>query len=463
MRLCWILIVAVTVLLSLSTARPASGEQRYTATLLRGTLAAATAYGLNDFGDVVGATHSGSVPFDQSLVLGSTRPMLWTRDGQAIELPMPANPDARTAIFNDVNNAGALIGEFRVRASPISNFARIIPWRKDGAAESYLDGAFSATATRISNDGVAVARGLLWDGVSTVSVVQPTAPAQVGVGAISSDSTQLTGSIIEMQPTNGYGKAARVFTDRPPELLDSQGRYGYAAAITNSGYAVGVIAAGSDAESAARAAVYSGGIASPITLPATHDGRSSALRRVNDRGDAIGWFSRLVTVFGTTQASIFFPLLHRDHQTFDLGTLIDGVDLTSITALDINNRGQIVIHGFADHDGNPSTARVGGAYRLDPIRHPGDATTDGTTNFDDLLLLAANYNRSGNGSVFYETGDFNYDWRVDFDDLLILAANYNTTAAGSPNAALAVSIPEPTGVLFTSPAMFGLLHRRRRS
>jgi hypothetical protein len=57
-----------------------------------------------------------------------------------------------------------------------------------------------------------------------------------------------------------------------------------------------------------------------------------------------------------------------------------------------------------------------------------DFTRDRKTNFDDLLILAANYNQSGKT---YSQGDANYDGVVNFDDLLILAANYNATLAGT--------------------------------
>jgi carboxypeptidase D len=61
----------------------------------------------------------------------------------------------------------------------------------------------------------------------------------------------------------------------------------------------------------------------------------------------------------------------------------------------------------------------------------GDATGDGAVNFDDLLVLAANYNQS---SKTFSQGDFNYTGTVDFDDLLLLAARYNSTlpTAGAP-------------------------------
>jgi autotransporter-associated beta strand protein len=56
----------------------------------------------------------------------------------------------------------------------------------------------------------------------------------------------------------------------------------------------------------------------------------------------------------------------------------------------------------------------------------GDANLDNAVNFDDLLLLAANYNSTAQPGT-WARGDFNNDGTVNFDDLLILAASYNTS------------------------------------
>lgn len=58
----------------------------------------------------------------------------------------------------------------------------------------------------------------------------------------------------------------------------------------------------------------------------------------------------------------------------------------------------------------------------------GDANGDGTVSFNDLLVVAQNYD--GPGTLFSQ-GDFNYDDNIDFNDLLICAQNYNISLARS--------------------------------
>jgi hypothetical protein len=53
----------------------------------------------------------------------------------------------------------------------------------------------------------------------------------------------------------------------------------------------------------------------------------------------------------------------------------------------------------------------------------GDATLDGSVDFNDLVKLAQNYNTSG---TTWSGGDFTYDGATDFNDLVKLAQNYNT-------------------------------------
>jgi fibronectin-binding autotransporter adhesin len=92
----------------------------------------------------------------------------------------------------------------------------------------------------------------------------------------------------------------------------------------------------------------------------------------------------------------------------------------------------------------------------------GDATLDGTVNFDDLLKLAAAYNTSGQE---WYNGDFTNDGAVNFDDLLKLAANYNQSLTGSLGGDWALAqaaVPEPTSLLAIGLGGAAMLGRRRR-
>jgi hypothetical protein len=99
----------------------------------------------------------------------------------------------------------------------------------------------------------------------------------------------------------------------------------------------------------------------------------------------------------------------------------------------------------------------------------GDANLSGTVDFNDLLLLAQNYN--GTGKFWYQ-GDFNYDGVVDFTDLLKLAQNDGLSGLRSADLSLLASpefvsdltlaqsfVPEPS--VCSAVALLGMLRRRR--
>jgi T5SS/PEP-CTERM-associated repeat protein len=100
----------------------------------------------------------------------------------------------------------------------------------------------------------------------------------------------------------------------------------------------------------------------------------------------------------------------------------------------------------------------------------GDADFSGVVNFDDLLALAKNYNKTG---AQWTQGEFTRDGVVNFDDLLVLAKHYNQVApADVPGAsaefdadlaAAFAAVPEPgsIGVAVTG-AVLALGRRRRR-
>jgi predicted outer membrane repeat protein len=82
-------------------------------------------------------------------------------------------------------------------------------------------------------------------------------------------------------------------------------------------------------------------------------------------------------------------------------------------------------------DGN--CRATAGSTQVDFFVLAGDFNRDRRANFDDLLVLAANYNQSGKNN---SQGDATYDGVVDFADLLKLAMNYN-------KALPAASLPAP--------------------
>jgi ELWxxDGT repeat protein len=103
---------------------------------------------------------------------------------------------------------------------------------------------------------------------------------------------------------------------------------------------------------------------------------------------------------------------------------------------DGNYRATLTAGSATDANGDPLARDA----TLDFYVLAGDATGDRVVNFDDLLVLAKNYNKA---DMAFAQGDFTGDGLVNFDDLLVLAKNYNKTvpadgAAPAPAAAIDV-------------------------
>ncbi|HEY7117650.1 MAG TPA: NosD domain-containing protein [Tepidisphaeraceae bacterium] len=78
-------------------------------------------------------------------------------------------------------------------------------------------------------------------------------------------------------------------------------------------------------------------------------------------------------------------------------------------------------------DGNGDGA-AGGTQVLSFGYLPGDATGDGSVDFNDLARLSQNYNMGGKA---WAQGDFTGDGVVDFNDLAVLSQNYNTSLSAA--------------------------------
>ncbi len=88
---------------------------------------------------------------------------------------------------------------------------------------------------------------------------------------------------------------------------------------------------------------------------------------------------------------------------------------------DARYRLSIAAGALSDLANNPIAAY---SYNFTMIR--GDANNDGLVNFDDLLVIARNYETAGHT---FSEGNFDYDpaGNVNFDDLVLIAQNYEIT------------------------------------
>jgi hypothetical protein len=128
--------------------------------------------------------------------------------------------------------------------------------------------------------------------------------------------------------------------------------------------------------------------------------------------------------------------------------------------------------GYADGDNAYDLGKVSGLQPnqiLVMYMLAGDANLDGTVNFADLLIVAQNFNKTGEDWV---GGNFTYNptGLVNFADLLIVAQNFNQSLASNASVSLggninslAIKVPEPSALALTTAAAAGLLTRRRRT
>lgn len=199
-----------------------------------------------------------------------------------------------------------------------------------------------------------------------------------------------------------------------------------------------------------------------FTAPVLADGVYNIYARASD-GVNLSNPSGTVTVTIDTVAPVIVSALYDREMTQDVSITLEEALATQITAgkLTLTNTtaGSPVGIGSVTYSGGNTVAKISfsalflpnGRYQLTLAgsglsdvagnfsaaldvqftQVAGDATNDGIVNFDDLLVIAQNYNN--NGRTFSQ-GNFNYDASglVDFSDLLILAQNYGISVVQAP-------------------------------
>lgn len=157
--------------------------------------------------------------------------------------------------------------------------------------------------------------------------------------------------------------------------------------------------------------------------------------------------------------------------------LLGGYDPTNLVAHTIVS-GASVAGTFTTVNGMvvTGTKRLAVTYTptsvLVTAARPGDANLDGTVNFDDLLVVAQNYDSVASS---WATGDFDGTGSTVFDDLLVVAQNYGLSGVTLPvdlgnsvsadfqsDWTLALSVvPEPSSFALLGLAGSALLRRSR--
>jgi hypothetical protein len=172
-------------------------------------------------------------------------------------------------------------------------------------------------------------------------------------------------------------------------------------------------------------------VSNDITLNTSYNGREIVAYANYPSSFAADIGGPLVTYDPSVPWSMSIPIWSAGNQTT---TTSSTTPMVSPTAPDSDEL--TIVRIYADQPAGD----VGG-YIASMVVTPrrGDANTDGSIDFTDMVAVSQNYNMTGRT---WQQGDFNDDGNTDFNDLVFVSQRYNTTYGFADDAPAPAPLPD---------------------
>ena len=401
------------------------------------------AYGVNDSGQVVGASTSSA---------GTSRAVL-SSGGSLTDVGALAAPGSGSASAMGINDTGTIV-------LSIGNGPHKYGYLYGGGTSLELSTApgCSTACRTAATPSTTAARS---------QVIIPSVPARpprfFTAAEPAASSVDLENGDTAFSNTSAYGinnlgaVVGNGVADAPPTLPLSGVRRGHAdgepgasgpgtaEAINDSGVVVGSTGVGWHVPGEAFVAMVvstagtSGYVA--VALPSLGNGTSDGAYGISNTGLVVGESAGNAFLAAESGAT---------WTTTNLNSLVSPTSGWTLQAADaVSNNGNYIA-GYGTIGGQTH------GFELQPAT-PGDANLDGKVDVNDLTIVLAHFGQSG---ASWASGDFTGDGKVDVNDLTIVLAHFGQTLAASAPAM--APVPEPASLLLAAAAALGLLACARR-
>ncbi|MCC6361335.1 MAG: hypothetical protein IT450_21570 [Phycisphaerales bacterium] len=372
----------------------------------------AVAYGVNDAGDVVGAS---------DMPDGSLHACVWI-DGVPTDLGTLTGGDASTAF--SINNDRVIVG----RSTNAAAISRPVRWTRDEAGQWHIQdlGTFRTDnggfgwATRISNTGYIVGYAAVdagsyhafrWlDGARTdLGTLAWTGSLAYSQGLGVNNTGQSVGFAYRTLggPEHGFFHNGSMQVDITPagQFSLAQGHN-----VTDAGTIAGYLSGPAVPDGGFQAAILPGGGAWQL-IPRLTGHTDSYGYDLNESEWVVG------VSFNPAPPADFRGFVYTGEAVYDLNAVTTDAPGQITEAWDISDTG--LIAATADGPGGPFAVllRPAGA----PC--PGDLDGSGSVNLSDLALLLSEFGSAGSDLA----GDVDGDGDVDLSDLTLLLSAFGTT------------------------------------